>query len=78
MKDIEEHNNEQIKFLGFDPEKLNEDQKYLLLEPSEAPENYMQDGELDKPQARAVWMKAMQRVGFTALETFNTARKLKL
>lgn len=74
--DYEKFQKEQIKALGFDPEKLNEDQKYILLEPSEAPENYMCDGEISPAQAKQRWTRKMKEAGFTEIEIMNAKRKI--
>jgi len=51
---------------GFDPTKLTKDQKDLILEPSDAPENFMCDGEITLKQATTYWIKRMYDAGLTA------------
>jgi hypothetical protein len=74
--DYEKYQKEQITALGFDPEKLTEDQKYILLEPSEAPENYMCDGEISRTQAKQRWTRKMKEAGFTEIQIMNAKKKI--
>ena len=48
---------------GVDITGLTEEQKYLLVEPSFAPENYAQDGELPVSLRKRYWVAKMQRAG---------------
>lgn len=66
----------QILEMGFDPGKLNDTQKDILLQPINAPENYAHDGELSPKQAKENWRSKMKRAGFTALQLFNVERKI--
>lgn len=50
---------------GFDPATLTKDQKYIILEPSEAPENFMCDGEISMRQAVIRWKARLKEVGLT-------------
>lgn len=74
--DYDEYVNEKIRKMGFNPNKLNEDQKYVLLEPSEAPENYYQDGEVTPDQAKQHWRKHMKKQGFSSKEIANAEKHL--
>lgn len=65
---------EQITKLGFKPEELSAEKKYILLEPIDAPENYHCDGEVNKDQAKARWKGKMQDAGFTLPQTNRVAR----
>jgi hypothetical protein len=67
---------EQIILLGLSPEQLTESQKEIILQPINAPENYMQDGEITGAEAKINWEREMKNEGFTALQIFNIARKL--
>ena len=49
--------------LGINITGLNENQKYLLVEPSFAPENYAQDGELPVHLRKSHWIGKMKRAG---------------
>ena len=69
---------EQVKALGFDPDKLTENQVYILVEPVVAPENYHHDGEVTSAQAKEIWRKSMKNHGFTPLQIFNAERKMGL
>ena len=77
-KECRKFQEEQIKALGLDLAKLTQTQIDIVLQPSEAPENYHQDGEVTPAEAKQHWQNQMKRAGFTALETFNIARKLGL
>lgn len=74
--DYEEYRNQQITALGFDPAKLTDAKKDILLEPSEAPENYYCDGEISPTQAKQRWTRKMKETGFTEIEIMNAKRKI--
>lgn len=69
---------QQVKALGFDPDKLTEEQVYILIEPVFAPENYHHDGEVTSDQAKQIWRNAMKERGFTPLQIFNAEKKMGL
>jgi len=69
---------EQVKKLGFDPNKLTENQVYILVEPVVAPENYHHDGEVSFEEAKEIWRKAMKKEGFTPLEIFKVEQVFNL
>lgn len=46
--------------------RLTDEQVQLLLEPSEAPENFMMDGEIGLAQATALWQKRLRASGLSA------------
>jgi len=50
---------------GFIPDLLTEEQKYVILEPLEAPENYHCDGEITPKQAFKGWCKRLRRSGLS-------------
>ncbi len=60
---------------GFDIAKLNENQKYLIMLPSYAPENYHHDGEVTPTQAMTIWKRNMAQAGLDQT-TINKAVKL--
>lgn len=74
--DYEKYQNQQIVNLGFDPNKLTEDQKWIILEPMEAPENYYCDGELSPAQAKQRWTRKMKEAGFSEIEIMNAKKKI--
>jgi hypothetical protein len=74
--DYENYRKESITALGFDPEKLTEAQKDILLEPSEAPENYYCDGEISPAQAKTRWTNRMRQAGFKEIEITKAKRKI--
>lgn len=76
--DYEKYQKEQIVALGFDPSKLTEDQKYILLEPVEAPENYFCDGEISPAQAKQRWTRKMKEAGFKEIEIMNVKKKMRI
>jgi hypothetical protein len=77
MEYFSEYENNLMRTLGFDPDKLTEDQKYILTEPFCAPENYYHDGEVTHAQAKQIWRNAMKKAGFTALEIFKVEQKMQ-
>ena len=58
--------NQNLTYHGFDVLKLTDEQKNVILEPSEAPENYMMDGEISPKQAFGMWKKMLINTGLTA------------
>jgi hypothetical protein len=56
---------EQLKKAGFDITTLNEAQRYIILEPSNAPENYMCDGEITPAQAKKNWLRGLKESGLS-------------
>jgi hypothetical protein len=76
--DYEKYQKEQIVALGFNPDKLTENQKYILLEPIEAPENYHCDGEITPAQAKQRWTRKMKEAGFKEIEIMNVKKKMRL
>lgn len=74
--DYEKYRKDSITALGFDPEKLTEGQKEILLQPDEAPENYMCDGEVSQSQAKTMWTNRMRREGFTEAEIKKAKKKI--
>ncbi len=74
--DYEKYRKDSITALGFDPAKLTEGQKEILLQPDEAPENYMCDGEVSQSQAKTMWTNRMRREGFTEAEIKKAKKKI--
>ena len=66
---------EELKKAGFDINKLTKEQKYLIMEPSYAPENYHHDGEVTPQEAFDIWTKKMVRAKIDPI-TMNKAIKL--
>jgi SOS response regulatory protein OraA/RecX len=50
---------------GFEYDKLTEYQRVMILQPSEAPENYMCDGEISGDYAFRRWKKALKQSGLS-------------
>lgn len=73
--DFKAYEDEQIKALGFKPEKLTEAQRYILLEPQDAPENYHHDGEVTPQQASRIWQRKMAEAGFAKAEILKAKIK---
>lgn len=44
---------------------LTEDQEYIITEPSDAPENYMCDGEISQKQAYSRWVSRLKNAGLS-------------
>lgn len=59
----EKHKREQISKMGIDPSTLTQEQIELILEPSEAPENFYCDGEISHEEASARWFKRLRQTG---------------
>jgi hypothetical protein len=55
----------QLKEEGLDPKTLTKEQKEIILEPLDAPENYWQDGELNATEAHQWWCEQMKRTGLS-------------
>lgn len=72
---FDEYENEQIKNLGFKPEDISAEKRYILLEPVNAPENYYCDGEINSAQAKSRWKRRMMEAGFSSAETLRVAIK---
>ena len=66
--DFKEFDNNELKNLGFDPEKLTQAQKDVILEPINAPENYMCDGEISPAQAKKSWKNKLAYAGLNPLD----------
>ena len=50
---------------GFNPSKLTDGQRYIILEPSDAPENYACDGEISHAEAKRRWLRRLAEAGLT-------------
>ena len=64
--DYEKWRREIIEGVGLDYDSLTEGQKYVILKPIEAPEDYYHDGEVTEQEARMLWVKQMKEEGLTA------------
>ena len=47
---------------GFDVNELTPEQKSLILQPTEAPEVYSQDGEIRSGEAMSIWLKKLAQI----------------
>lgn len=74
----EKYQKGQIEALGFDPDKLTADQKDILLQPMDAPENYHHDGEVSSSEAKQIWSAKMKKAGFTPLKISIVAKAMGL
>jgi hypothetical protein len=63
--DYEKYQDEQLESGGFDLSKLSAYQKSVILQPSEAPENYYCDGEITPQQAFNAWNFRLRQCGLT-------------
>lgn len=63
--DYEKYQKEQVEKAGFKPDELSQIQMDLVLQPSEAPENFHCDGEITPKQAFAFWCQRMFNSGLT-------------
>lgn len=73
-----EYENDLVRKMGYDPTKLTDNQKYILIEPMYAPENYYHDGEVTDDQAKQIWREAMKKEGFTPLQIAKAEQRMKL
>lgn len=53
----------ELQKAGFDISTLTNEQKDLIVEPSYAPENFMQDGEISVADAKSLWKQRLIRSG---------------
>ena len=65
-----------LKANGFDVSKLTQQQKDIIVEPMEAPENYYQDGELDPKQAYANWVHQLQQYNLDGPDKLKAIKML--
>jgi len=56
---------EELRQAGFNPDTLTPIQKDLIMQPSYAPENFHQDGEISPRQAMSFWKQKLERVGLS-------------
>lgn len=73
--DEKTYEDEQIKALGLKPEKLNKEQRIIILQPIDAPENYHHDGEVTPQQASKIWQKKMAEAGFSKADILKAKIK---
>lgn len=59
---------EELKRYGFNPDKLTEAQKDIIMQPSYAPENYHHDGEVTPKEALRIWRQSLKRAGLSEAE----------
>ena len=64
----EQYQNEELTKGGFNTDILTEGQKSCILEPSEAPENYMCDGEITPRQAFKSWCQRLRASGLNEVQ----------
>ena len=76
-QEMAEKNDKQLSAAGFDVSKLTAEQKDVILEPSNAPENYSQDGELNAKQAESAWTRNLENVGLNK-EQVKRAKNMQL
>lgn len=74
------YNRERFEKVGLDITKYSDAQIALILEPSDAPENYFHDGEVTPEQAFKIWQKDLAKAGLGKTEiikaiTLNFNRK---
>lgn len=52
-----------LKQAGFVVEELTQEQKDQIVKPTECPEDYYHDGEIEEDEAHELWLGCMERVG---------------
>ena len=60
---LDKWNVETLNQLGIDHSKLTKNQIDIVLLPWNAPENYMQDGEINDKQAMSIWKRKLTLCG---------------
>jgi hypothetical protein len=61
--DYEKYTDNELTKAGFNTDKLTQEQKNVITEPTEAPENYYCDGEITPKQAFKSWCQRLRRSG---------------
>jgi hypothetical protein len=64
--DYEKYTDNELTKAGFNTDELTQEQKNVITEPTEAPENYYCDGEITGKQAYRFWNQRLTRCGLTA------------
>lgn len=70
-----ERQDAELRKAGFMPEALTEEQRNIIFQPDEAPENYHQDGEITSDQAYHYWIENLKRTGLSGIQ-INSAVKM--
>ena len=73
---LEKHQRTALAELEYDYDKLSPEQRELILQPSDAPENFHCDGEITPNEALANWKRKLKASGFTALEVHKITLKI--
>ena len=72
----EKFRNEALLSIGFVPDELTDEQKDVILEPSEAPENYACDGEISPREAKVRWKQNLIRSGLNEEQVSQAIKKV--
>jgi hypothetical protein len=75
--DYEKYTNDKLKAIGLNPDELTQAQKDIILQPSEAPENYYHDGEVTAGQAKRIWRDNLKKSGLSALQIFKVEQAMR-
>lgn len=75
LKEEEISNKQKFKAVGLDYDKLTKDQIDLIILPSEAPENFYCDGEIDHITALKYWKRNLRDSG---LDNVQVSKAVKL
>lgn len=67
---------EELKAAGFDVEKLTDAQKYLIMMPHYAPENYYMDGEISAARAKQIWVSKLNSSGLSEADVKRAKKML--
>ena len=67
--------NAQLRNYGIEPDELTDDQRNIIMEPMEAPENYYCDGEITPAEADRNWIQRLNNSGLSKLQVYK-ARKM--
>ncbi len=76
MNEFEKWDNEILTKVGFNPEELTQNQKDVILEPVNAPENYMCDGEITSAQALVRYKRRLAESGLTQSQVRQAVKNI--
>lgn len=76
--DFDKYIDEEMENLGLNPKHFTKDQKYNIIEPISAPENYHCDGLITPQQAKIRWVNNLKKSGLSKGQILLVREKLSL
>lgn len=76
-KTVRRNEDASLRKHGFNPEELDDRQRYLIFEPIEAPENYYCDGEISPKEAYNLWLYKLEKSGLNRNQISNAIKMNK-